>query len=616
MSSIKYRPDIDGLRALAVLSVLVFHLDASYLSGGFLGVDVFFVISGYLITSIIYKQKMQSSFSYSEFYIRRIKRILPPLFLVLFVTLAAGYVLMLPYDFFKMGISAGSILVFASNMQFALRAGDYFSSSSTEWPLLHTWSLAVEEQYYFIFPLILFLLLKFAKNHLNVLLALITLSSFALAEYMSRTSGLSSASYYLIVTRMGELLIGSILAIAHQRQTLRYFENQFLAVISLAVILSLMFFVDKTVPFPGFIALMLCIPVAIIINSKNTLINTLFENKAVIYIGLLSYSLYLFHWPVLALFRYLFNVTGDNYSLNVGQQFLAISIIITLTLFSYYCVEKPARKLKLSHSKTVLYYFALPTLTTAVLVFMIFSSKGLPERLSSKHIDASKQFSHIDVDKCPSLIKVGCVGGEKSATKHIAFFGNSHAEHYYDYVSDIAKHHHYSMSLFASGGCDVQATSSKCAHVREAYISELSRTDIAVIAFRWDSVLLEQQEIAALENLIKLTKEKDIKVVLLAQPPVLLSNPGKLFNCERFKLSCEVNEGFKESYPAYNESINKITLKYQVKFFDPYDLVSDKFQLYHNDRLNYFDDDHLSIYGNMWLFESYKGANFSTPFNL
>ena len=112
------------------------------------------------------------------------------------------------------------------------------------------------------------------------------------------------------------------------------------------------------------------------------------------------------------------------------------------------------------------------------------------------------------------------------------------------------------------------------------------------------------------------SEEKDIKVVLLAQPPVLLSNPGKLFNCERFKLSCEVNEGFKESYPAYNESINKIALKYQVKFFDPYDLVSDKFQLYHNDRLNYFDDDHLSIYGNMWLFESYKGATFSTAFNL
>ena len=159
MSSIKYQPHIDGLRAIAVLSVVIFHLEGSYLPGGFLGVDIFFVISGYLITSIIYKNKLNGNFSFSDFYVRRAKRILPPLFFVLFLTLIAGYILMLPYDFYKLGISSLSVITFLANIQYSLRTGDYFSGDSAEWPLLHTWSLSVEEQYYFVFPILLFTLI-------------------------------------------------------------------------------------------------------------------------------------------------------------------------------------------------------------------------------------------------------------------------------------------------------------------------------------------------------------------------------------------------------------------------------------------------------------------------
>ncbi len=234
MSSISYQPHIDGLRALAVISVFIFHLQGSYLPGGFLGVDIFFVISGYLITSIIYKQKLQNQFSFKTFYIRRCKRILPPLFLVLLFTFVIGYKLLLPYDFYKLAISMISVVTFSANIQYSLRSGDYFSGDSSEWPLLHTWSLAVEEQYYFIFPILLFFLMASFPKRLNLILIAVSFLSFAIAEYMSRTAGLQSYSYYLIITRMGELLVGSLLALLQAQGRIKQTNNSLLTAFALS----------------------------------------------------------------------------------------------------------------------------------------------------------------------------------------------------------------------------------------------------------------------------------------------------------------------------------------------------------------------------------------------
>ena len=161
IENLKYRKDVDGLRAIAVLAVLLFHLDPGYLNAGYLGVDIFFVISGYLITRIVYSEVIANKYTFTNFYVRRSKRILPPLYFMIVLTLIAGYVILLPLDFYKTGISILGAIFFASNMQFALRTGDYFSSDSSEWPMLHTWSLSVEEQYYFALPLALIFFLKY-----------------------------------------------------------------------------------------------------------------------------------------------------------------------------------------------------------------------------------------------------------------------------------------------------------------------------------------------------------------------------------------------------------------------------------------------------------------------
>lgn len=213
-SKIIYRPDIDGLRALAVLSVIIFHLNTSWLPGGFLGVDIFFVISGYLITSIIYPQIENGTFSFSDFYNRRIKRILPLFFIVLLVGLGLCAYIMLPQDSNDAGRSAFGALFFAANIYFA-RSRGYFDAYSEEKPYLHLWSLSVEEQYYFVFPIVLFVLFRFSffrKNSFQILLGILFFL-LAISFIDIEKMGLRLDRYYQSHLRFIEIFVGSLLAI-------------------------------------------------------------------------------------------------------------------------------------------------------------------------------------------------------------------------------------------------------------------------------------------------------------------------------------------------------------------------------------------------------------------
>jgi len=361
MQSMTYRKDIDGLRAIAVLAVLFFHVDP-------LGVDVFFVISGYLITRIVYTELLSGKFTYTNFYVRRSKRILPPLYFMAILVLIAGYFILLPYDFYKMGISVVGAIVFASNMQYALRTGDYFSADSSEWPMLHTWSLSVEEQYYFILPLALMFVLRVLKLNLTAILAIVALASFALAEYMSSKSSLAGMSYYILPTRMGELLVGSVFAISHAKGTWEKSNSNILATVAVVVLVATLVFFKKQFVFPGFSALLACIPIAIIIHSENTWINKFLENKVLVWIGLLSYSLYLFHWPVLAFARYILNTNDGYFHLPLGAQVICLALIFVLSAISYYLVERPLRRFKLTGIKALIMYFVIPSAALALVV--------------------------------------------------------------------------------------------------------------------------------------------------------------------------------------------------------------------------------------------------------
>ena len=611
MSSITYQPHVDGLRALAVLSVFIFHLEAQYLPGGFLGVDIFFVISGYLITSIIYKQKSAGTFSFKQFYKRRAKRILPPLFFVLFLVLSAGYVLLLPYDFYKLGISAISVVTFVANMQYSLRTGDYFSGDSSEWPLLNTWSLSVEEQYYFIFPALLFALLVYAPKRVNLILTIILLVSFSLAEFMSRTKGFQSYSYYLIVSRMGELLVGSLLALLQAHKTITLNRSSLVSAAAVAGVFVMFFLVDETTVFPGFSAFLLCILTALIINSKNRFTEIVFETRPVIFIGLISYSLYLFHWPVLAFFRYIESNNTGGTTLPYGDQVLATVLIIVLSLVSYFYVETPLRKRHTGTAKTFSYYFVAPTVVVLLVTASIIRFDGLPARLDTPTVFAKYQFNHIDSAKCPGHIQLGCTGGDPQSEKLALFYGNSHGEHYFEYISTLSAHYDYRVQLFAKGGCSLVKSNYACDKVRSAFEQALndSKPDVVILAFRWDTGIKKAGVLDELETLIHLEQTSSQRVVVLAQPPLLDSNPAKIANCERLALDCTAKIRFSDAYPDYNNIVKDVTLKAGADFFDPFDYVGDRYSFKQEERYYYYDRDHLNIYGNRWLAKSYEETN-------
>ncbi|MGD8173143.1 acyltransferase family protein [Vibrio sp. TRT 21S02] len=610
MSLIKYRPDIDGLRAISVLAVILFHIDASYVPGGFLGVDFFFVISGFLITSIIYKQKKQNQFSYANFYVRRAKRILPALFTVLILTLIAGHFILLPYEHYKLGISVISILAFSSNMQYALRTGDYFSGDSGEWPLLHTWSLAVEEQYYFLFPIILFLIWRFGKQHLILLLSVMMIASFSLAQYMSLQPEYSKISYYLIITRMGEMLVGSIAAIAVVDEKIKPLKSELISGLALISSFILLFLVDKYDTFPGFIALLACVPIVIIILSQGTYVNKLLSNKILVSIGLISFSLYLFHWPILAFIRYIFSPEIKHGHLPINLQVVAFILTVSMSVFSYKLIEKPLRQLEVPKKKVGIYYFLVPSFLLGIFALTLFQTQGMPSRLDTNSALAKYQFNHIDKDMCPSLVNLGCKGGNSASDKKLVLYGNSHAEHYYGFVDQLAKDNDLALSLYASGGCAIDDNSSKCTAVRDAYNKAKQDADIIVIAYRWDG--FNEKTAEDLAQLIREAKTVTQKVVVLGQPPLWKSQPSKVYNCNRLGFSCDESIEISSKYPLYNDKVKAVAEENKVIFVDPFEHIKNINQLSYEGKLLYSDDDHLSVYGSQWLYEQFGSINLTS----
>ena len=609
LHNLKYRKDIDGLRAVAVLAVLLFHLDPRYLTAGYLGVDIFFVISGYLITRIVYTELMSRKYTFTNFYVRRSKRILPPLYFMAVLTLIAAYCILLPYDFYKTGISILGAIMFASNMQFALRTGDYFSSDSSEWPMLHTWSLSVEEQYYFVLPIVLIFFIRYVKINLMVVLCVLALASFVLAEYMSGNSDLAGLSYYFLLTRMGELLVGSILAIVHARGTIEKSHSNIVASIATLVLLATLLFFDRQFVFPGFSALLACVPIAIIIHSEGTWVNRQLENSVVVWIGLLSYSLYLFHWPVLAFARYILNTTEGYLHLPMLAQIICLGLIFFLSVVSYYAVERPLRRLNVEGFKALVMYFVIPSAALALLAFGVVMKKGLPDRLSTDRIDTAYQFSHIDKNQCPSLVNIGCAGGDPDSDREILLYGNSHAEHYYELLSRLAADAGMNLKIYASGGCSLTTRSTKCDSTKSGYSKALQQgTDISILAFRWDQNADNEEFLAELDQLVQLAQNNSKKVVVMAQPPLLNFSPSKIENCNRLGIACpKPAKPVNNKYPGYNDAIKQRVTALGAEFFDPYTEIADDSQLYDDDRLLYSDMDHLSVYGGRWLYQQVAG---------
>lgn len=373
----RYRPDIDGLRAIAVVLVLLFHARLGF-TGGFVGVDVFFVISGFLITGLILKGQDQGLFSMGAFWQRRIRRILPASLVVVLVTLTAGFFLFLPSDFHKLAESALAQQLMLANVYFSYSL-DYFAGPAETQPLLHTWSLAVEEQFYLFYPLLLVAFRPLGKRAMFTLLALLALASFALSVWGMTQS--PTLTFFLLPTRMWELLVGALVAFIPAPQRWPHAARELCAWLGLAAILGSGWFYHPSMVFPGTSALVPVLGTALLIYAcgcqKPTSLVKILSHRSLVFVGLISYSLYLWHWPILASMHYLF---GPH--LTLLQTTLALAGSIVAGVLSWRYIETPFRK-HFSETpvwKTAGSAFAV-SLAIACLALVVVQTQGLPQRL-------------------------------------------------------------------------------------------------------------------------------------------------------------------------------------------------------------------------------------------
>ena len=345
----KYRPEIDGLRAVAVLAVILFHAELSVCAGGFVGVDVFFVISGYLITSILVTDRERGGFSILGFYERRARRILPALFVVIAVCVPVAWLLLIPADLVAFGRSVVAVAMFASNVLFWLESG-YFDTEASLKPLLHTWSLAVEEQFYLLFPLLVVVLWRFGKRTLIIVLVAIAVVSLVAAEHYARV--LPAATFLLAPTRAWELLLGALVALFGTR-TSRL--GNLASGAGLAMVLVSVFVFDSATPFPSLFALLPTTGTALIIvfASSTTLVGRVLSTRGLVAIGLVSYSAYLWHQPLVVFARHVV-VHGPS---TIVQVALSLSAI-PLGYVTWRFVETPFRNRAL-FTRNRIFAFAL-----------------------------------------------------------------------------------------------------------------------------------------------------------------------------------------------------------------------------------------------------------------
>ncbi|HLV18480.1 MAG TPA: acyltransferase family protein [Pseudomonas sp.] len=608
---LSYNPGIDGLRAVAVLSVFAFHLDHRWLPGGFLGVDIFFVISGFLITSILLKEMAQGRFSWREFYRRRIKRILPAYLFMLAGTTAAAFVVMLPYDFKKFAVSAFSSLFFLSNINYALRQGDYFSTDAEQWPLLHTWSLAVEEQFYLFWPVVLFALFALLPDAaqrrrllLPVLLGLALISLIA-ASLLSADSTLAKWSYYSAPTRAFELLVGAGLAVLQADGRLKALDARF-TLPALAVLLASLVLHDASLPFPSFTALIPCLATAVLlVGARHGIVYRLLACKPMVAIGLISYSLYLWHWPLVAFTRYLFDFGNGDFRLTPDQAALIVGAALTLAWCSYRFVETPVKNARMGFRPALVRFCALPNAVGALVFAAIYLSHGAPFRLDTEKAPAMLAFYSIDKQQCPNFISLGCPGGDRQGSRRYLIIGNSYAEHYFKFYDTLGRAAGIRVDLAASGGCGPHDREEKCRDVY-GYVFEHEREyDGFILIQAWSSLHRPSASryAMAIGEYLQRLQALGKPVLLVGGMPRFnvdidkVANHARLFGTGRQPVEVRTLQDFMEE----NATLERYSREQGARFIDPYrELLSSGLELRHLDDSGtplYRDSNHLSVYG-------------------
>lgn len=567
-----YRPDIDGLRAIAVIAVVAFHAGIPAVSGGYVGVDIFFVISGYLITSVIFNDIDNGKFNIAKFYARRAKRILPALFAVLLFCYVLACVLLSASELKTFANDAFATIASSSNIFFWLKSG-YFAPNAELNPLLMTWSLGVEEQFYLFFPLLMILLSKFGKQKREVAIVLLLIVSLALSVWGTRNY--PTATFYLLPSRAWELAVGALIAIREARKNGRWnaigpWLANLLSILALASLAIPIFCYTRSTPFPGLAASLPVAGAALLVITPGSWFNrTILSSRPMVFVGLVSYSWYLLHWPLLSFAR----ILSDRMSLWTAITIASISFL--LAIVSHRLVEQPFRKSS-SDDKTILQRYLALALCMIIPLVAVHFSDGWPARFPGlSQVEASGL--ELKTDSC--LAGYGATAPNLSAecdpdvppnTPGVALLGDSHAAALAGALRRLGKNKGFRVLEFTKSSCPALLGVTRL-------MSGHPHHDRECAAFNKNVIALIQQD-------------KSIRVVILAgfwSAPFVHESEGERFiSSESFVKSVSASEsranlahGLQDAVHALQESGKKvIVLKDNPMFdFDPVGRVRERF---------------------------------------
>ncbi len=631
--SASYRPDIDGLRAIAVLAVVGFHAFPSWVTGGFIGVDVFFVISGYLISTIIVVNLARGQFSFLGFYIRRIRRVFPALVLVLAASLVAGWFLLLPFEYKLFGKQVAAAAAYVSNFLLWSEAG-YFDIDSEVKPLLHLWSLGIEEQFYLVWPLLLAIAWK-RKWNLLAVIGTIAVLSFAADLYLVEINDV--AAFFSPLTRFWELATGGLLACLEE-QSFDVFVGHKSLVSSLGAALLVVGFavIDRDDPFPNWLALLPCLGTFLLISAGPTawLNRRLLSLRGLVWVGLISYPLYLWHWPLLSFARIL---DSETPSLRTRAALCLVSL--PLAVLTYFCVERPLRFGAQGGRK------AAALLAALVFVGALGAGVYVANGVAARHVIGQKRpavprepgeppLPCSDRQSLPAALAPVCVAHlNAGAGPRVVLWGDSHIGVWGPVFGRLARAEGFELYAFRHDGCppiegvrrsDTEESLAICGTLGvmraiESGIIEL-KPAVVILAARWslyshgwirngqlmeaDSFLTTEHTQATLESShealarqipasIRRLQEHGIGVVVFKNPPVLK------WEITNVRKSIEELQVTATEHADYSRLIDDIFGRLQgVTIFDPAkDLCHPTCAVERDGRSLYFDDNHLSAFG-------------------
>ena len=650
MTTHHYRRDIDGLRGIAVLAVVLFHAFATLVPGGFVGVDIFFVISGYLITGILLRDLQAGQFSYRQFYARRVRRIFPALAVVLAACLLVGYMILFPKELAALGKHTAAGSIFISNIAL-WNEGGYFDGMATLKPLLHLWSLGVEEQFYIVWPLMLWGIWRLKRKGLWLLGGCILLS-FGLNIFTVEAN--PTAAFYLPHARLWELMLGAALVVWNDR-ILRFGRHEILAWVGLVLIVAACFLFQESQAFPGWRAALPVVGACLLIGAgAQAWVNRQLLGAApLVWFGRISYPLYLWHWPLLVFLRI---IEGDalDWTLRAGAVLLAVLLAWITTTW----IEKPIRFGRYRNASGAIGIALAMMAILGVLGWATWQAKGLPNRYpEQREILADMEIPDALYDLyqgCP----VPMPNGKKSdwcftsgtGTPTLALFGDSHADHVFSGRADAP--FHYNMLLLVQSSCapllDIEAhfvgRKDKCSDFVKRSVEMLRNTpsvDTVLLAARsyfyvndavespentgkrsaqnWRMKSLHPEEAGmskpelyyrGLDRTIRALEEAGKKVILIADTPEYDFMPARCV-ARRFYVTsdgaplCDMPRA--EHVARHEKSRALVTQLAQahpkLRVFDPFDALCDATRCFMGtpEMLYYRDTHHLSVRGSEYI---------------